>query len=709
MWNGIFANIVHFISHLINTLHKTLGAGWKMKLSNISVIFIIIVIPIILLLSYYISLQTDTINMQTTYTSKQLRATREAVEAFEINTVEWNEAYSANADSKRRDVMASINTFTTSFANGLGIGGANQEIILTYIPAIACTLYDGYYIYTPSEVKSVIKDENGVAVFVTEKLAKSKADETPVIEFIGEYKTKYNNADEDGYEGKLLYEYDSTKGGSKYGTYKGTDFTLDANAAKSTYEHILKPFSTYTARYKTADKDITVNYTLDNYISIYGTINDEYVAKSGYLIEIQHDLEMYSEVLTEKIWYEGLPEPKTYIYVYAEDNTKVYFEDNADGTITTFQVSSTGVRTNLNDTTEVKYKKVRENSWEVVYQALNNGSIKKTNEDGEIEIVEIEQGNLYINKKGILAENVQEIIDIKKDYSSRNYYIESTDFTEWVINNLSDIKIDHMQDVEDKSIYGNINDEIFNISGTDPEREDSVIVRHKREIIKQTLISNLNQAITSYSRNSNGEYSLPILTETDWDHILRNVSIITFVQNIPIGMKYYNNYAVATSTENKEFVNPSEIYLSRQDDSYYHLPYCSHLSDDTSIIGYRNIDYVAKSYNEEQPDGSINTIYYYKHSNIASEACYYCLVQKDLYTSEGLEEEIKEAHDKAYKIALARERYRNIAEINLRDALDLDIKVSFDANQGNCEIASKLVAYQGKYKDRKSRKMANST
>ena len=33
-----------------------------MKLSNISVIFIIIVLPIILLLSYYISLQIDTIN-----------------------------------------------------------------------------------------------------------------------------------------------------------------------------------------------------------------------------------------------------------------------------------------------------------------------------------------------------------------------------------------------------------------------------------------------------------------------------------------------------------------------------------------------------------------------------------------------------------------------------------------------------------------------
>ena len=71
-----------------------------MKLSNVSVIFTIITIPIILLLSYYISLQIDTINMQTAYNTKLLDATKEAIEAFEINTVEWNDAYSETADSK---------------------------------------------------------------------------------------------------------------------------------------------------------------------------------------------------------------------------------------------------------------------------------------------------------------------------------------------------------------------------------------------------------------------------------------------------------------------------------------------------------------------------------------------------------------------------------------------------------------------------------
>ena len=65
-----------------------------MKLQNLSVIFIVIIIPIILIVSYYISLQVDTINMQTAYNTKLLESTKEAIEAFEINTVEWNDAYS---------------------------------------------------------------------------------------------------------------------------------------------------------------------------------------------------------------------------------------------------------------------------------------------------------------------------------------------------------------------------------------------------------------------------------------------------------------------------------------------------------------------------------------------------------------------------------------------------------------------------------------
>lgn len=263
-----------------------------MKLQNLSVIFIIIVIPIILVLSYYMSLQRDTLNMQAAYNTKLLESTKEAIEAFEINTVEWNEAYSETADSKRRDVMASINTFITSFANNIGVSGASKEDILTYIPAIAFIGYDGYYIYSQSEVATTIKDKNEVTVLYTEKLAKSATN--PRITAVGGYnvddndKILYEPADGIVPDGVYIYEKDD-------GTIETKSYTLNIDNAKKTYEHILKQYIPYSARYcngeaGTNEIDIVVNYTLDNYITITGIVNGQYVRKAGYL-------SMYSPLL----------------------------------------------------------------------------------------------------------------------------------------------------------------------------------------------------------------------------------------------------------------------------------------------------------------------------------------------------------------------------------------------------------------------------
>lgn len=117
-------------------------------------------------------------------------------------------------------------------------------------------------------------------------------------------------------------------------------------------------------------------------------------------------------------------------------------------------------------------------------------------------------------------------------------------------------------------------------------------------------------------------------------------------------MKYYNNYAIATSTMNKEYVDPEEIYLNATKDEYYHMPYCEHLVEKENMIGYRSIDYVQKSYTQ----GEDETKYYYKHSNNGTinvnQACYYCLVQKSLYKKVTSTEK-----ETAYYKALARERY----------------------------------------------------
>lgn len=636
-----------------------------MKLQNLGIIFIIIIMPIILIVSYYISLQIDTVNMQTSYNTKLLESTKEAIESFEINTVEWNNAYSETADSKRRDIMASINTFTSSFANSIGMGGTSKETILSYVPAIAYTLYDGYYIYSPAETKEVIKDQNGVAVFMSKKLAEDSL-----------YGYSYKEDD----EGKLLYVAKNDAQGVYRLNGETTSFTLKSSDAKTTFSHILKPFTAYSARYENGDTDITVNYTLDNYITIYGNVDGDYQKKSGYLINIDNinkmpertynglrvkNVDICPEVLTEKIWYEGLEKPTLFKYVYeAENNTKVYFDPNNGNKA--FQINSLGIRTYLDDLSSVKYKKLvvgnkdskGEFACTTIYQALNDSKDRK-----------ILRGHWYtetdknteVKTSGEGAITGLEEISLEEDVSAINYYVESYAFSKWVEKYLSNnIKVEHMKNEEESTIFEEestiFEDEQKNTYiFKNAEDEKSLFNLHKREVIKQSVISNLNQAITGYSRNSEGNFYLPVLSETDWDQILTNVSIITFVQNIPIGMKYYNNYAIATSTSNKEYVDPDEIYLSASNDNYYHLPYCNQLTSTDGLIGYRSIDYKVKSYEEKDETTEEKTPhYYYKHgdNNNANQECYYCLVQRSSYN-----EKSNDAKKTAYETALAREKY----------------------------------------------------
>ena len=239
--------------------------------------------------------------------------------------------------------------------------------------------------------------------------------------------------------------------------------------------------------------------------------------------------------------------------------------------------------------------------------------------------------------------------NIRLDYSAINYCVESYIITSF-INTLDGLETP----ANCECGYNHSNNPLKISAANDPENLESDFCIHKRGIIKNVVESNLNQAITSYSRNNaSGEYKLPKLTETDWDQVLTNVSIITFIQNIPIGMKYYNNYAIATSTVNKEYVDPDEIYLNASDgdSEYYHTPYCEKLGE-SDLKGYRSIDYVQKSYTEND-----ETKYYYRHSNAgdaieANQACYYCLVQRSLYN-----EDKTFLKRKAYNTALARERY----------------------------------------------------
>jgi len=651
--------------------------GEKMRLQNLSVIFIIIMIPIILVVSYYMSLQADTLNMQSTYETKLMDSTKEAIDAFEINTVEWNQDNSEVADFKRRVVTASINTFTNSFANNLGVSGTSKEYILANVPAIAVTLYDGYYIYSPAEVRKTVKDGDGSTVFYSEDILAEGEVYNP------------NN------KNKILYEYDPDNAmgypsdayvilEKEDGTTEEINATFNIDAAKTEYKHILKPFTTYSEKAVTGEGDnVVINYTLDNYISIYGNTMDtdgeeRYVSRGGYLTNldkfdgssfkvgeknsisaIKYDgIDIDPEILSETVAYveESGVVKKEFIYVYSAENTKVYYDIENDGE---FFIVKDQQRINTSELSEaaVPYKKCtipkQYASGKITYVEIYQKLLR--DDSGNYNWYKLDENNNYILTNISIYDGVRS--EPEYDYSAINYCVESYVFTKW-INSLNLKAEEKLEDDTTKEINIQIR------ADNDPEDSKSDFCIHKRNIIKKAITENLNQAITSYSENSpDVDFKMPELTEEDWDKILRNTSIITFAQNIPIGLKYYNDYAIATSTLNKEYVDPNEIYLyddSNDDDKYYHIPYCENLTDN-NLIGYRSIDFVQRYYEIEAAVGNEKIKkYYFKHQGNTqekvTEACYECLIQKSLYKVEENTDKLEIKKD-AYNTALARERY----------------------------------------------------
>ena len=118
-----------------------------MKIQTLAVIFVIIILPISMILTAYIQNQVQTISLQLSYDTKLNNATYDALKAFQLNTI--NSDTSDLANSKLRDIEASVNTFFNSISNNFNITGYNEDTLKEYVPALVYTMYDGYYIYSP--------------------------------------------------------------------------------------------------------------------------------------------------------------------------------------------------------------------------------------------------------------------------------------------------------------------------------------------------------------------------------------------------------------------------------------------------------------------------------------------------------------------------------------------------------------------------------
>ncbi len=200
-----------------------------MSLDKLAIIFFIIVLPISVILNAYTDSQIETLNLQISYDNKLKNATYDAVKAFQLNTI--NSSTSDLANSKIRDIEASVNTFFNSMSTNFNVGGYNTATLQEYVPALVYTMYDGYYIYSPYT----------------------------------------NTLPEDTYT-----KIDAN----------GNPVSDDSNATYKNEEKLygLKPFIHYSCEYKRDNDNFVITYSLDNYITIQGVINGEWVNDAGYLV-----------------------------------------------------------------------------------------------------------------------------------------------------------------------------------------------------------------------------------------------------------------------------------------------------------------------------------------------------------------------------------------------------------------------------------------
>jgi len=360
-------------------------------------------------------------------------------------------------------------------------------------------------------------------------------------------------------------------------------------------ENGLKPYIYYSCHYQSGQIDIVVTYTLDNYITICGYNNSgTYVTGSGYLERGTANL--YSTTLSEYNDEAYKPEDGKTLYKYY--NGKKYYKDDTGW----YEFTVDRRRNDIKDS--------------AIISVLNSNA--------------------------------------QRDNSAENYYTSSGKFYN---NFIKTNGFDTLRLRDAKDLNSDSNDKIFELSAeNDPNKANSIFSEHRRDVIKKSIETNLAAAIEGYNSISQTQgttfnFEMPVINEVEWDKILNNVSMISFMQGLPIKNKYYMGYSVVTNNKNKEFVDPNSLFFIGSD-GYYHKINCKNLVGASIGGAYRNIDFERKSLvvGDEK--------YYYFPQN--EEACYDCII-----SSSGIDKTQEEAlntdSDKYrwYYTALARERYNS--------------------------------------------------
>ncbi len=384
----------------------------------------------------------------------------------------------------------------------------------------------------------------------------------------------------------------------------------------------LKPYVYYSARYIKESTDVVITYSLDNYIQIQGTMmiggKQTTVSKYGYLLNGNDDIEVNdsgikykgiligNEIIKENVYVGG----GVSSYVCIKENGTKYYQ-NTDGNVFT----------------------------------VVNGK-------------KIPQGDSYKEKFESGNSNAQ------------NYYREAKELYEFITNtDLKDLTVSNIvnpatgktyQQGNTKNPYTNVG-KIFDFDNI--ESQESNFNTHRIDVIKNSIETNLATVINNFNNFSGAstDFRMPKLKESDWDTIMENISIISFMQGVNIGGKVYNGYSIISNNKNEDIVMPDSIYIKNDTTGKIHRITEENLTYQSGMQGIYNVNLEIRSGEDSQGEISyyfpiegelsyesivtqngINPDYYTKHNG-----------DLNVYVQNLTDENLKSI----YYTALARERY----------------------------------------------------
>ena len=375
----------------------------------------------------------------------------------------------------------------------------------------------------------------------------------------------------------------------------GTDENNITVTDSSTYQNGerifgLKPYIYYSKNYSdsVAGYDVVITYTLDNYITIQGKITDtngeqKIINESGYIIDIT-----------------GITDPN-------------YDGDTYKGITIGNDIVEEYVGVGVDK--DKKCQCVKINGTKYYYDGYDN-------EKGMRKIFYFSRNEKQELGKTTANEYYENYFKNDENNMAKEYYKNAYKFTDKVLNKyrLSDLKASD----------GN---KLFDTNAKNVEYYNSKFNEERRQVIKESIEKNLSVAISNFNRVTeivNNDFRMPKLQEDEWDKIINNVSVISFMQGVNMGTRPYNGYAIVTNNKNEESVGEESIYIVTKDDQYHRIN-DSDLTNGTYgaeklLQGIFNMNFERKSIDILLDDGSVDKKeYFFPRKELA---CYNSIVNQ---------------------------------------------------------------------------------